>query len=272
VESLNDQLYVALNLPLTTSTSFTDSPLHISDSPGTMSSTSSCLSSGQDPPLLSASESHQSHHHLRCPDWNAAQSASKTNSHHSDHTELYGSSVHHKSHRQPQQQQLQQHPVAVKAFRGRSNSLGAVDALSCETKATHQSAAEMPELHHHQTETNSEDNNGDFQELKFVENRSLVAPELAGAYFYVPECRYGGRNQIDSTDILPYMLCQSTFAYIPRDEDELELLPGDIIYVTETFDDGWYVGISQRTNTYGTFPGNYVQRLHLRHIDPSYTL
>lgn len=68
-----------------------------------------------------------------------------------------------------------------------------------------------------------------------------------------------------------FFSCQATFAYIPRDEDELELSPGDIVYVTETFDDGWYVGISQRTNTYGTFPGNFVQRLHLRHMDP-YTL
>lgn len=161
----------------------------VSDSPGTMSSTSSCLSSGLDPPVFSASESHHSHH-LRCPDWNTSQSVPKTNSH---HVEL-DNNVHHKFPRH--------HPVAVKAFRRRSNSLSAMDAVFHESK-THQ-FAEMPELHHRQAET--PEDNLDFQELKFVENRSLVAPELAGAYFYVPESRYGTKNQVDSTDILPYML------------------------------------------------------------------
>lgn len=164
----------------------------VSDSPGTMSSTSSCLSSGQDPPIFLASESHQSHH-LRCPAWNTSQSVPKANS---LHTEL-GSNVHHKSPRH--------HPVAAKAFRGRSNSLSAMDTVSHHDSDRHHSA-EMPEFHHRQAET-SEDNL-DFQELKFVENRSSVAPELAGAYFYVPEyATFGGKtNQVDSNDILPYML------------------------------------------------------------------
>jgi sorbin and SH3 domain containing protein 1 len=50
------------------------------------------------------------------------------------------------------------------------------------------------------------------------------------------------------------------FSYKPQNGDELELLEGDTIYVLEKCDDGWYVGTSERTNLFGTFPGNYVKR------------
>jgi len=49
------------------------------------------------------------------------------------------------------------------------------------------------------------------------------------------------------------------FNYEPRHLDELSLEEGDIIDVVEKCDDGWFVGTSQRTNDFGTFPGNYVQ-------------
>ena len=35
---------------------------------------------------------------------------------------------------------------------------------------------------------------------------------------------------------------------------------GDIVYVMEKCDDGWFVGTSQRTGIFGTFPGNYVAK------------
>ena len=36
---------------------------------------------------------------------------------------------------------------------------------------------------------------------------------------------------------------------------------GDVVFVMEKCDDGWYVGTSQRTGIFGTFPGNYVTKV-----------
>ena len=49
------------------------------------------------------------------------------------------------------------------------------------------------------------------------------------------------------------------YNYIPKHPDELELREGDVVNVTDQFDDGWFIGISERTNAVGTFPGNYVK-------------
>ena len=51
------------------------------------------------------------------------------------------------------------------------------------------------------------------------------------------------------------------FSYAPQNEDELELLEGDLVKVVEKCDDGWFVGISERTGDFGTFPGNYVKQI-----------
>ncbi|KAK5650092.1 hypothetical protein RI129_001121 [Pyrocoelia pectoralis] len=57
---------------------------------------------------------------------------------------------------------------------------------------------------------------------------------------------------------VPY---RALYKYRPQNDDELELLEGDVVYVLEKCDDGWYVGSSQRTGAFGTFPGNYVERI-----------
>ncbi len=54
---------------------------------------------------------------------------------------------------------------------------------------------------------------------------------------------------------------KAVYRYMPQNEDELELQEGDTVYVMEKCDDGWYVGTSERTKEFGTFPGNYVQPL-----------
>ncbi|KAK2160623.1 hypothetical protein LSH36_129g05064 [Paralvinella palmiformis] len=54
---------------------------------------------------------------------------------------------------------------------------------------------------------------------------------------------------------------QALYTYKPQNPDELELREGDIVYVMEKCDDDWYVGTSQRTKEFGTFPGNYVRQL-----------
>ncbi len=52
---------------------------------------------------------------------------------------------------------------------------------------------------------------------------------------------------------------RAKYRYRPQNEDELELQEGDEVLVMEKCDDGWYVGTSQRTQEFGTFPGNYVE-------------
>jgi len=55
-----------------------------------------------------------------------------------------------------------------------------------------------------------------------------------------------------------YRLC-ALYNYIPRNADELQLNKGDIIYLADQCDDGWFIGTSERTKQFGTFPGNYVR-------------
>ena len=51
------------------------------------------------------------------------------------------------------------------------------------------------------------------------------------------------------------------FKYKPQNDDELELHEGEIIYVIERCDDGWFIGYSENSGQFGTFPGNYVQKI-----------
>lgn len=51
------------------------------------------------------------------------------------------------------------------------------------------------------------------------------------------------------------------YAYRPQNEDELELREGEEVFVMEKCDDGWFVGTSAATGCFGTFPGNYVQKI-----------
>ncbi|KAG5870216.1 hypothetical protein JTB14_028014 [Gonioctena quinquepunctata] len=57
---------------------------------------------------------------------------------------------------------------------------------------------------------------------------------------------------------IPY---RALYKYNPQNDDELELLEGDTVYVLEKCDDGWFVGSSNRTGAFGTFPGNYVEKI-----------
>ncbi|XP_069944708.1 uncharacterized protein [Cherax quadricarinatus] len=54
---------------------------------------------------------------------------------------------------------------------------------------------------------------------------------------------------------------RALYNYKPQNDDELELLESDVVMVMEKCDDGWFVGTSRRTGLFGTFPGNYVERV-----------
>ncbi|XP_064897006.1 vinexin isoform X2 [Columba livia] len=72
---------------------------------------------------------------------------------------------------------------------------------------------------------------------------SSVRPEPASSY---------NGSEIQWT---PY---RALYQYRPQNADELELLEGDRVDVMQQCDDGWFVGVSRRTQKFGTFPGNYV--------------
>ncbi|XP_070384578.1 vinexin-like isoform X6 [Dermacentor albipictus] len=63
---------------------------------------------------------------------------------------------------------------------------------------------------------------------------------------------------VDSCEPISYRVL---YSYRPQHEDELELREGDTVLVIEKCDDGWYLGSSLRTGLFGTFPGNYVERI-----------
>ncbi|XP_072490979.1 vinexin isoform X2 [Notamacropus eugenii] len=67
-----------------------------------------------------------------------------------------------------------------------------------------------------------------------------------------PSSSSSGSSNIHWT---PY---RAVYRYWPQNEDELELREGDQVDVMQQCDDGWFVGVSRRTQKFGTFPGNYV--------------
>ncbi|KAK9874664.1 hypothetical protein WA026_005486 [Henosepilachna vigintioctopunctata] len=82
---------------------------------------------------------------------------------------------------------------------------------------------------------------------------------------------YENRSSVSSKDPMSQALHIDTqsaeptcykalYKYLPQNDDELELMEGDKIYVLEKCDDGWFVGSNERTGAFGTFPGNYVDR------------
>lgn len=104
---------------------------------------------------------------------------------------------------------------------------------------------------------------------------SLPNPQLTPSYHAKPvQVTAGGsygslgrpvKNPMNQTlhidtqsEPIPY---RALYKYKPQNEDELELLEGDTVYVLEKCDDGWYVGSSDRTGAFGTFPGNYVEKI-----------
>ncbi|XP_053573947.1 vinexin isoform X2 [Bombina bombina] len=57
---------------------------------------------------------------------------------------------------------------------------------------------------------------------------------------------------------LPGTLYRALFNFLPNNPDELHLMAGDLVTVTQHCEDGWYIGVCWRTERFGTFPGNYV--------------
>jgi len=72
--------------------------------------------------------------------------------------------------------------------------------------------------------------------------------------------RYTLENQRETADGNKPVAYRAMYNYSPQNDGEVELREGDVVYVMEKCDDGWFVGTSQRTGVFGTFPGNYVDK------------
>lgn len=108
----------------------------------------------------------------------------------------------------------------------------------------------LPEIWHNQSYFISM-NNFDWFDLIIIELLNFISWELIVSFyrllficFHFDESRY-----------------RAIYKYRPQNSDELELEEGDVVFVLEKCDDGWFVGTSQRTGYFGTFPGNYVERI-----------
>ncbi|XP_014262057.1 uncharacterized protein LOC106674093 isoform X6 [Cimex lectularius] len=90
-------------------------------------------------------------------------------------------------------------------------------------------------------------------------------PSLYSSSSLPSQNKYGDISMVSQTlhidtqsDPVPYRVL---YNYRPQNDDELELKEGDVVYVMEKCDDGWYVGSLHRNGQFGTFPGNYVERI-----------
>ncbi|KAM4746273.1 vinexin isoform 2-T3 [Anableps anableps] len=75
---------------------------------------------------------------------------------------------------------------------------------------------------------------------------------------YAPSNAHVSSQNNPSSIVGQHQPYKAVYNYKPQNADELELREGDIVQVMEKCDDGWFVGTSERTHTFGTFPGNYV--------------
>jgi hypothetical protein len=103
----------------------------------------------------------------------------------------------------------------------------------------------------------------------------LLFADALDMYLYGPHPRYRAMYNYkpQNEDEVAFCCCsryvslwspcryRAMYNYKPQNEDEVELAEGDIVFVMEKCDDGWFVGTSQRTGIFGTFPGNYVTQI-----------
>ncbi|XP_045440141.1 E3 ubiquitin-protein ligase SH3RF3 isoform X4 [Pipistrellus kuhlii] len=80
---------------------------------------------------------------------------------------------------------------------------------------------------------------------------------------YVEDSSSGSSPAAEQQDMapkgqLPLNVYLALYTYKPQKSDELELRKGEMYYVLEKCQDGWFKGTSLRSGLSGVFPGNYV--------------
>lgn len=71
----------------------------------------------------------------------------------------------------------------------------------------------------------------------------------------LPAHNLNSNNATSNSHLALKKLYRVLYPYKPQQNDELELIAGDIVSVSMHCDDGWYVGFSTLTGSTGTFPG-----------------
>lgn len=54
---------------------------------------------------------------------------------------------------------------------------------------------------------------------------------------------------------------RATHEYTPRAEDEIHVMPGDVLHLQNSFDDGWAIATNVRTGKEGAFPMSFAKRM-----------
>ncbi|XP_037084312.1 uncharacterized protein LOC119104700 [Pollicipes pollicipes] len=91
--------------------------------------------------------------------------------------------------------------------------------------------------------------------------KPVGAPAAHGLVMDGMPTRGGGQGQLRVEVQQEPLTYRVLFPYDHQNEDELDLEEGDLIHVLEQCPDGWYVGTNLRTGMFGTFPGNYTQKM-----------
>jgi len=54
---------------------------------------------------------------------------------------------------------------------------------------------------------------------------------------------------------------QALYDYEAADDDEVSFVENDMISNVQPVDDGWVIGLVQRTNQRGMIPSNYIEQM-----------
>ena len=89
----------------------------------------------------------------------------------------------------------------------------------------------------------------------------LQRPHLEAGHADVP------RRRSDWASLLPLLLSQTLqviYPYTPQNDDELELVPGDFVFMSPmeqtSTSEGWIYGTSLTTGCSGLLPENYITK------------
>ncbi|KAJ3179681.1 hypothetical protein HDU87_002887 [Geranomyces variabilis] len=86
----------------------------------------------------------------------------------------------------------------------------------------------------------------------------LAGAAAAGAAHQQPQANRSSWSPHDpnsaSLDRFDQTARSAVRSFIPTNADEIEILPGDSVTISQTFSDGWATGVNSRTGIYGAFP------------------
>ncbi|XP_069886866.1 ubiquitin-associated and SH3 domain-containing protein A isoform X4 [Dipodomys merriami] len=99
---------------------------------------------------------------------------------------------------------------------------------------------------------------------RFYPHHQRTLEQLARAIQPSHDCQWTAALYSRDMRFVHYQTLRTLFQYQPQNEDELELSPGDHVFVDPTqqaeASEGWVIGTSARTGCRGFLPENYTER------------